>query len=103
MTNLTTTEAIGKSINAWDDFYKAHFDWVYRQTLAACHNTLKAKQLTDRIFTKVLLSQPKVVAENDVQGLQNELGILFPYMGVRVNPDKELSAGRFLHLFYHPN
>ena len=36
-------------------------------------------------------------------GLKNELGILFPYMGIKVDPAKELSAGRLLHLFYQPN
>lgn len=103
MANHIITETIGNSINAWDKFYQTHFDWVYQQSLAACHNTLKAKELTDKLFVKVLLAQPEVVVNNDLSFLKNELGIFFPYMGVSVNKNKELSAGRLLHLFYQPN
>ncbi len=103
MTRIEPTNAIGLSINAWDQFYQKHFDWVYKNSLALCHNTLKAKELTDRIFVKILLAHPEYIVDDNQKALLDELAILFPYLGAKVNPEKPLSAGRFLHLYYHPN
>ncbi len=103
MTDDTYTEVIGNSINAWDKFYRSHFDWVYKHTLNICHNTLKAKDLTDKLFAKVFLSHPELVVDNDTTLLSEELAVLFPYLGIKADRNKELSAGRLLHLYYHPN
>ena len=103
MTQPQPTELLGQSINAWDEFYQKHFDWVYKYSLSVCHNTLKAKQLTDKIFVKVLLSNPEVVTNNSQIKLQKEIALLFPYLGLTVDSSKELSAGRLLHLYYQPN
>jgi|GEM_PF-2308706 len=97
------TEVIGDSINAWDQFYRNHFDMVYRRTLDICRNTLKAKELTDKLFVKVFFNNPEYVVENNEAGLKNELAILVPYYGLMADPNKELSAGRLLHLYYQPN
>lgn len=103
MTYQQPTEILGHSINAWDMFYSRHFDWTYRQTLELCHNTLIAKALTDKIFAKISLSNPEHIVSQDRAAILKELGILFPYLGSVVSKDKELSAGRLLHLYYQPN
>ena len=103
MTYQQPTEILGHSINAWDTFYSENFDWTYRQTLELCHNTLIAKVLTDKIFTKIILSNPEFIVANDRRAILKELGLLFPYLGTVVSKDKELSAGRLLHLYYQPN
>lgn len=96
-------DIIGQSISAWDRFYDTHFEWVYNKTLGFCHNTLKAKTLTDKIFAKVFLNNPSCIVENSEVEFKKELGILFPYLGIRVDQNKALSAGRLLHLYYLPN
>ncbi len=103
MTYQPPTEVIGNSINAWDEFYQNHFEWVYKQTLEICHNTLKAKELTDKLFVKVFFNNPEYVVENNKEAFRNELAVLFPYLGILVDRNKELSAGRLLHLYYQPN
>ncbi len=103
MTYPQPTEVIGDSINAWDTFYKSNFEWVYQQTLEICHNTLIAKDLTDKLFVKVFFNNPEYVVENNEQAFKNELAVFFPYLGVMVDREKELSAGRLLHLYYQPN
>ena len=103
MTDGRPTEVLGDSINAWDKFYRSNFKWVYQYSLDVCHNTLKAKELTDRLFVKVLLSHPEYIVENDEEALKAELGILFPYFKIRADITKELSAGRLLHMYYQPN
>ena len=103
MTYHQPTEVIGNSINAWDQFYQNHFDRVYKYTLQMCHNTLKAKELTDRMFVKLFFTDPGLVSENSEEVVESHLGILFPYIGVSPSQNKELSAGRLLHLYYQPN
>lgn len=97
------TEIIGNSINKWDEFYQNHFEWVYKETLKICRNTLKAKEITDKLFVKAFFSNPECVAEGNKEAFKNEIAVLFPYLGVMVDLKKELSAGRLLHLYYQPN
>ena len=103
MTRIEPTEVLGDTINAWDRFYQKHFDEIYTQCLEMCHNTLKAKDLTDKIFTKIFLANPASILDEKDNLLKNELAILFPYYEVTVDRKFELSAGRLLHLFYQPN
>ena len=103
MTRIQPTEVLGESINAWDSFYKAHFDEIYSQCLDICHNTLKAKELTDKIFAKMLLANPASITEEKDSLLKNELGVIFPYYDIKVDQKHELTAGRLLHLYYQPS
>lgn len=103
MTNQRPTEILGNSINAWDEFYQKHYNWVYQYSLSVCHNTIAAKDLTDKLFAKIVLSNPECVVENDEAAFRSELGLMFPYLGIKVAADKTLNAGRLLHLYYQPN
>ncbi len=98
-----TTEEIGKAIEAWDQFYADHFQWVYDNALNVCQNTLKAKELTERIFVKLFFTDPEVLIHRDVEKCQGHLAVLFPYLGIMVDPSKNLNAGRLLNLYYIPN
>ena len=97
------TEILGHSINAWDTFYSRHFDWTYKKALEICHNTLMAKVLTDKLFAKIFLSNPEFIVDQNRDAIEQELGLLFPYLGSVVDREKDLSAGRLLHLYYQPN
>jgi len=76
---------------------------VYRKSLEICHNTLIAKELTDKLFVKAFFNNPELIVENNARALHNEMGIMLPYHNVYVAQDKELSAGRLLHIYYQAN
>jgi len=97
------TEVIGNTIEAWDQFYADHFQWIYDHALDICHNTLKAKELTEKLFVKLFFTDPEVLIKRDAKRCQQHLAVLFPYLGVMVDPKKNLNAGRLLHLYYKPN
>ena len=103
MTHTQPTEVLGASINAWDAFYSRHFKELYEQCLDICQNTLKAKELTDKILTKLLLADPSCVLGDKTSLVKSKLAILFPYYNVKVHEDKKLSAGRLLNLYYQAN
>jgi len=71
------TEVIGNTIEAWDQFYADHFQWIY--------------------------TDPEVLINRDVEKCQGHLAVFFPYLGIMVNPKKNLNAGRLLNLYYNPN
>ncbi len=97
------TEVIGNTIEAWDQFYADHFQWIYSHALDVCHNTLKAKELTEKLFVKLFFTDPEVLINRDVEKCQGHLAVFFPYLGIMVNPKKNLNAGRLLNLYYNPN
>ncbi len=103
MTNYQPTEILGDTINAWDDFYQNHYDWVYQYSLKSCQNTLKAKELTDKIFVKLLLSNPEYIIDNNEKAFKSELGILFPYYGMDISEKFRTDAIGLLKMYYQPN
>lgn len=103
MTDTKKTELIGSCINNWDQFYKSNYKWIYQSALELSGNTLVAKTLADKFMTKVILSDPQIVVNNDVEACKTKMAIIFPYLGKGVSKNKTLSAGRLLNIFYRPN
>ncbi len=103
MTKTKNSELLGDCISNWDRFYKSNYKWIYKNSLDLCGNTLVAKTLSDKFMTKVILSNPEIVINNDVEGCKSMMALLFPYLGKGVDKRRALSAGRLLNIFYTPN
>lgn len=103
MINLSKTAVLGKCVKNWDAFYASNYEWLYQSFLASSKNTILAKNLTDRIMTKMVLTHPDIVADNNVKACRKYVAMMFPYMGISVDKSKSLSAGRLLNLYYNPN
>ncbi len=103
MIDLNKTAVLGKCVKNWDAFYASNYEWLYRAFLESSKNTLLAKNLTDRMMTKLVLMHPDIVAENNVKACRRYVAMMFPYMGISVDKSKNLNAGRLLNLYYSPN
>ncbi len=103
MTNSNSTHLMGRCVNNWDTFYKSNYSWLYKSLLKCTKNSLSAKSIAERILTNLVLTHPEIIANNDVRACKIFVSVIFPYIGVQVERSKKLSAGRLLHIFYHPN
>jgi len=103
MISTKRQELIGDCINHWDQFYKSNYSWIYKCSLELCGNTLTAKTLAEKFMTKVILTNPEIVVNNDIEACKAKMAIIFPYLGNGVDRKKEVSAGRLLNIFYTPN
>ena len=103
LTNLRNTEALGNCVHNWDTFYNTNYEWLYTTVLDIAKNTIVAREMTEKIMTHLVLAHPEIIAENNVEACQKFVAVLFPYLGITVDREKVLNAGRLLHLYYNPN
>lgn len=98
------TEILGESINHWDRFYAEHYEWLYQSSLLLEGTDSKAKQLTQRLLTKLLLRHPEVVINSSKESLSMEVAIVYPDLkDLLQREDHETTSRELLHLFYSPN
>jgi hypothetical protein len=98
------TEILGESINHWDQFYANHYEWLLSTTLMVEGTEAKAKELTQRVLTKLFLSHPEAVINSSKESLCIELGILCPNLKhLLVHENSKTQTKELLQRFYSPN
>ena len=95
-------EILGESLHHWDQFYANHYDWLYQSSLRFIRSESQAKALTQRIFTKLLLSHPEMIVNSNRESLILEIAMLYPdlkeYLGIQ-----NVTVNQLMKTFYSPN
>lgn len=98
------TEILGESINHWDRFYAEHYDWLYQSSLLLEGSDVKAKELTQRVLTKLLLRHPGAVMNSSKESLLMEVAIVHPDLkDLLQREEHDTSSIELMQLFYSPN
>ncbi len=102
MINDQPQEISGESLSYWDQFYAEHYHWLYESSLKLKKSEDQARDLTQRVFTKLLLSRPEMVMRGSRESISMEIGLIYPALKDFLK-NRVVSVNDLLQDFYSPN